>query len=145
MPGSSFTWNLATAEHFRADGCEAHLWNPAPGLLVTLVRGHVSGACVEYYTRRAEREMARGKLTVFHDWTGMDSYEPAARDELKRWGKLHNDAFVAVDYLVRSKVVAMLISVAALTLGRDLHATTDRAYFLEKLEVALAGARRGAT
>lgn len=141
MPGSPFTWNTATAEHFRADNCEALLWSPAPGLIVTRVKGHTNLECLQFYTQRAEREMQRGKLTVFHDWTGMDSYEPSARDELKRWGKAHNDDFASVDYLVRSKVVAMLVSVAALTLGRDLHATTDREYFLEKLDVALAGRR----
>ena len=41
----------------------------------------------------------------------------AARDEIKRWGKAHNGDFVGVHYLVRSKVIAMLISVAAFTLA----------------------------
>lgn len=141
MPGSPFAWNTSAAEHFRAGACEALLWNPAPCLLVTRVSGHASRECLEYYTHRAEREMPRGKLVVFHDWTGMDGYDPAARDELKRWGKQHNDDFVSVDYLVRSKVVAMLVSVAALTLGRELHATTDRAHFLAKLDAALAARR----
>lgn len=144
MPGSVFAWNPAAAEHFRADRCDALLWNPAPCLLVTRVRGHASLGCLEFYTHRAEQEMPRGKLVVFHDWTEMDGYDPAARDEIKRWGKLHNEDFVSVEYLVRSKVVAMLVSVAALTLGRELRATTDRPEFLERLEAALA-LRRGPT
>lgn len=134
-------WNVGAAEQFRATACEALLWVPAPRLIVTRVKGHASLECLLFYTRRAEREMQLGKLTVFHDWTGMDSYEPAARDELKRWGKARNDDFESVDYLVHSKVIAMLVSVAALTLGRELHATTDRTFFLDKLEVALAGRR----
>lgn len=40
-------------------------------------------------------------------------------------------------YLVHSKVVAMLISVAALTLGRELVATTDEAAFLSDLSRTL--------
>ena len=45
--------------------------------------------------------------------------------------------FLGVHYLVRSKVVAMLISVAALSMGRDLDATTDRAAFLRQLDATL--------
>jgi hypothetical protein len=46
-----------------------------------------------------------------------------------------------VHYLVRSKVIAMLISVAALTLGRDLLATTERDPFLAKLAATLGPQR----
>ena len=81
--------------------------------------------------------MRGGPLRVFHDWSGLTGYDPAARDELKRWGKQHNRDFLGVHYLVRSKVVAMLISVAALSMGRDLDATTDRAAFLRQLDATL--------
>lgn len=134
----AFLWNLADAEVYRAGDSEAQLWNPRPRFLVTRVTGPGTLACLRLYIDRAERELQRGRLTVFHDWSGMHSYEPDARDELKRWGKRRNDAFDSVHYFVRSKVVAMLISVAALSLGRDLHATTDRAQFLADLERALA-------
>lgn len=133
-----FTWNDAEADVYRADDAEVHLWRPARGLLVTRLKGQAKAGCLAFYTGRAEREMALGRLTVFHDWTQMTGYEPAARDELKRWGRAHNDDFDHVEYLVRSKVVAMLISVAALTIGRDLHATTDRAAFAADLSRALA-------
>lgn len=134
----TFSWNIADAEFHRAGDSEALLWNPRPRFLVTRVTGPGSLACLRLYTARAEREMLHGRLTVFHDWSGMVSYEPDAREELKRWGKQHNRDFDAVHYLVRSKVVAMLLSVAALSLGRDLHATTDRPQFIADLERALA-------
>lgn len=136
----AFTWNIAEAEVYTAGDSVAWLWNPRPRLLVIRVTGPGSLAVLRLYFARAEREMLRGRLTVFHDWSGMHSYDPDARDELKRWGKLHNDDFVAVHYLVRSKIVAMLISVAALSLGRDLFATTDRVQFSADLDLALAGA-----
>lgn len=133
-----FAWSPAAAEAFRAGDTEALLWTPAPALIVTCLKGHASVELLAFYTARAEREMARGRLTVFHDWAGLTTYDPAVRDELRRWGKLHNDRFERVEYLVRSKVVGMLISVAALTLGRELHATADRPTFLADLERALA-------
>ncbi len=132
----AFTWNPSDAESYRDPGMEALLWRPAPRLLVTRIRGHASAAALRFYTSHAEQEMRRGRVTVFHDWYDLSSYDPDARDELKRWGKLHNADFVCVNYLVRSKVIAMLISVAALTLGRDLVATTEREPFLARLNAA---------
>jgi hypothetical protein len=76
---------------------------------------------------------------VFHDWSALVSYDAAARDRLKIWGREHNPDFVAVHYLVRHKIISMLVSVAALTLGRDLFGTTDREQFLRDLEAALRG------
>jgi len=134
----AFAWNIAEAQGHREDGCEALVWRPATGLLVTRVSGHATLAALGFYAMHAEREMRSGKIATFHDWSNMTGYEPAARDEIKRWGKAHNGDFVGVHYLVRSKVIAMLISVAAFTLGRDLFATTDRPAFLAALEAALA-------
>lgn len=136
-----FSWSEAEADVYREDEAEVYLWRPVRGLLITRLKGQATLGCLGFYTSRAGREMMLSRLTVFHDWAEMTSYESGARDELKRWGKDHNDDFDHVEYLVRSKVVAMLISVAALTIGRDLHATTDRAAF--EADLARALARRG--
>lgn len=128
-----FAWNDAAADVYYADGTEVLLWRPTERFIITRLKGQATLAALNFYMTRAEREMSSGRLTVFHEWAEMSTYEPAARDELKRWGKQHNDAFDHVEYLVRSKVVAMLISVAALTLGRDLHATTDEVQFVDDL------------
>jgi hypothetical protein len=134
----AFAWNVAGAQRFRgAAGNEAALWRPQRGVVVTRVIGHADVALLQFYAVHAELEMQNGPLRVFHDWSAMTGYEPAAREELKRWGKQHNHAFAGVHYLVRSKVVVMLISVAALSLGRDLDATTDRAVFMNQLDAAL--------
>ncbi|MCB9700875.1 MAG: hypothetical protein H6711_03160 [Myxococcales bacterium] len=133
----TFAWSRAAAEICRGEDFLGEIWNPAPGLLVTRIHGRASVACLRFYARRAEREMGAGKLTVFHDWEALESYDAEARDGLKSWAKAQGDVFGPVHYLVRSKVISMLVSVAALTLGRDLHATTDRAAFLADLERAL--------
>lgn len=138
---SPFAWNPADAETYRDAGLEAQLWRPAPCILVTKIRGHASAAALRFYTDHAEHEMRHGRLTVFHDWFDLTGYDAEARDEIRRWGKRHNDDFIGVHYLVRSKVIAMLISVAALTLGRDLLATTERDPFLAKLAATLGPQR----
>lgn len=133
-----FAWNVAGAQRYRGGaGNEAALWRPQRGVVVTRVTGHADLALLQFYALHAELEMQNGPLRVFHDWSGMTGYDPDVREELKRWGKLHNRDFVGVHYLVRSKVVVMLISVAALSLGRDLEATTDRAVFIRQLEATL--------
>lgn len=140
-PRVAFAWNVAGAQRFRgAAGNEAALWRPQRGVVVTRVIGHADLPLLQFYALHAEVEMQNGPLRVFHDWSAMTGYDPDARDELKRWGKLHNRDFAGVRYLVRSKVVVMLISVAALSLGRDLDATTDPAVFMRHLDAAL-GAR----
>lgn len=128
-----FDWDATTAAVHRADGCTVLLWQPQPCVLITRVTGPGTRAALEYYIGRAERAMQTGRLRVFHDWSAMTRYDPAARDLLKRWGRARNADFVFVSYLVDSKVIAMLISVAALTMGRDLRATTDRGQFLAEL------------
>src|SRR5687768_1929322 len=133
----SFAWNIAEARSHRTATGELLLWRAAPRLLVTRISGEVDVEFLRFYTTHAEREMVAGKITVFHDWAGLTTYEPAARDRLKIWGREHNADFVAVHYLVRAKVLSMVIAVAALTLGRDLHGTTDRELFQRRLEAAL--------
>lgn len=133
-----FAWDVAAAEAHRADGCTLLVWQPAPCVLVTRVTGPGTEAILQRYMAAAERAMQAGPLRVFHDWTGMTRYDPAARDTIKRWGRTRGADFVCVSYLVESKVIAMLVSVAALTLGRDLRATTDRGSFLRDLEQVLA-------
>lgn len=136
-----FAWNPESAEPYRDATIEVLLWRPAPCVLVTRARGHASARALRFYTDHAEHEMRHGRLTVFHDWFELTGYDPEARDEIRRWGKVHNHDFIGVHYLVRSKVIAMLISVAALTLGRDLLATTERDPFLAKLAAALGPQR----
>lgn len=133
-----FAWNVAGAQRYRgAAGNEAALWRPQRGVVVTRVIGHADLPLLQFYALHAEVEMQNGPLRVFHDWSAMTGYDADARDELKRWGKLHNRDFAGVHYLVRSKVVVMLISVAALSLGRDLEATTDRGVFMNQLDAFL--------
>ncbi|MEZ4380154.1 MAG: hypothetical protein R3A79_02310 [Nannocystaceae bacterium] len=133
----SFAWSRADAEVEEGADFSVAIWAPRADLLITQLRGRGTVEGLRVYTSRAERAMGAGPLTVFHDWCDLDGYDPAARDALKAWGKAHTAAFAGVHYLVRSKIVMMLISVAALTLGRDLYATTDRASFDAKLAVAL--------
>ncbi|MBA3546942.1 MAG: hypothetical protein H0T76_10705 [Nannocystis sp.] len=132
-----FAWNVAEALRFRDESSEAMLWRPRRSLLITRVTGHAGIELLDFYEMQAEREMPAGPLRVFHDWSGLTGYDPAVRDELKRWGKLHTREVAGVHYLVRSKVVAMLISVAALSMGRDLDATTDRTSFMRQVDAAI--------
>ena len=133
----AFAWDLAEADVYRGESGEVALWRPRRGLIITRLRGFGASECARFYMAHAEREMLHGRLTVFHEWSGMEGYDPATREAMKRWGKLHNADFDQVQYLVRSKVVAMVLTVAALTLGRDLLATTDREEFSAALERAL--------
>ena len=107
-------------------------------MLITRLRGFGSIECVRFYTDRAEQEMHTGPLLIFHDWQDVQGYDPEAKNLLKSWAKRHSKAFEVCHYLIRSKILTMVIAVASLTLGRDLIATSERAEFEAKIRRSLA-------
>jgi len=138
----AFVWNSARAQVLCGQGYRAEIWNPCPGVLITRLRGFGSVECCRFYTDRAELEMHIGPLVVFHDWQEVQRYAPEARNHLKQWARIHNDAFGVCHYLIRSKILTMVIAVASLALGRDLIATSERAKFEAALQRSLAARQR---
>ncbi len=134
----AFVWNSARAQVLRGQGYSAEIWNPSPGMLITRLRGFGSIECMHFYTERAEQEMHAGPLLIFHDWQDVQRYDPEAKTLLRRWAEHHNDAFEVCHYLLRSKILTMVIAVASLALRRDLVATSERAKFEALLQRSLA-------
>ena len=132
-------WPGDQAEEYRGDRVYGQLWRPASDLFVTRVSGHVDVGCVSYYVSRAQRAILAGhKIAVFHDWSKLTGYDLEARNRLRAFGSLNDEHFQGVYYLIKSKIIMMAISAAALALRRRLYAYTDALVFREKLRQALA-------
>ena len=114
---------------FSIDGCELWIEHPVPGVLVTRATGSLTLPAARPLMEAFD-DAARSGWTVeaFHDWSGVVGYTPEAREAYVRWsiaGKAKR-RFIAV--LVRSKLLAMGISVANLKLGY-LSSFTDASAF----------------
>ena len=73
------------------------------------------------------------------DWSKVAGYDKDSRDALRDWAEAHEGQFGDVHYFVQSRVVAMALSVAALTLSRRLFTHVREEPFHAALEQRLAG------
>lgn len=103
--------------------------NDGPTVVLTRVAGHASTPIVREYIDHLGKICAQGKVEIFHDWYEMTGYDTDARKALTDWNLTHQTDVVEVHMLVKSKVVAMGISVASLVAGRDFAVYSDRRKF----------------
>ena len=120
-------------------------WSPAPGIYCTELKGHFCvagvGPLLEGFRLVAEASPSLGVMT-FHDWTGIKTYDSAARVAYVDQARplMHRSA--SIEALVTSKIVAMGIELARIALGAALHGTADREAFEARITDAVAR-RRG--
>jgi hypothetical protein len=109
-----------------------------PGVVLQRFRGHALPPMADAIADRLERELARfGRIVVFDDWEEATGYESEVRIKLTAWTQRHLDRIPETHILVRSRLLAMGISVANLAVGNKLRSYTSRKDF----EAALLRAR----
>jgi hypothetical protein len=79
---------------------------------------------------------------MFWDTEENSGYKTQNREALEQWYKQALPLFVATNVLVRSKLMAMAVSISNLTMGGSLKATSDRAKFEGLIASALRVASR---
>jgi hypothetical protein len=92
------------------------VWQVAPGVYASCVRGHLDAKMARLIIKVGEPLYALGPVAGFHDWLEMTGYESQSRVDLTKWVLSHREQsrlFIGV----RSKLVAMGVSVANLALG----------------------------
>jgi hypothetical protein len=126
-------------ETLRSPRCTFDLWVPAPDILVTHVNGYAEWTDVRWYTQRADRIISTGQsLYIFHDFEGLTGYDAATRTKLTEWAAKRNNFLPGTHFLIRTRILAMGVSVAALALGRPLKAFSSRREFEAALQQKLA-------
>lgn len=114
------------------------LQNPAPGVVVSEAFGHATlpiGAKIVEFVSLAMVQHPDGAL-IFHDWRRVEGYDTEVRRMLVEAGKRDRAHTRAINILVRSKVLAMGLSVAGLALGA-LTAYRDSFAFTRALDAAI--------
>jgi len=120
------------------------MWYPAPNVVGDRIVGHLDLELARRFTERLTVKMAGGRLHVYSDWERMEGYDSAVRMELTAWAIRRRTGFAAIHALVRSRLVAMGLSVANVALGSFMQAYTDRGVFERTYADALLKARLAA-
>lgn len=102
------------------------------GVLEVVLRGHGHEELAAIVIRRKEAVLSdAGELAVFFDLGDMPGYDSGLRVALTRWLQSHLRS-VKIHVVVRSKIVAMGVSVANLALGGIIQTYTQRVGAFER-------------
>jgi hypothetical protein len=113
-------------------------------VLVT-IKGHSSMDLLPLLITEPERRIAQGlRIDWFGDYYDMTSYESQSRLALQEFTNKHKDKMSSIVILVRSKIVAMGVSVANLATGGKIEAYTSRENFERTLRAAVQRAQQRA-
>jgi hypothetical protein len=117
----SALWSLATRNRILVAAESKgtlELYIPKPGVLVSRVRGTLSQAMAQRWIAVMEPRIGKGEVFhVLNDWEYMDHYESGARRDLTEWVVSTIRNYRSVHVLVASKIVAMGVSAAGLSLA----------------------------
>jgi hypothetical protein len=119
----------AQAELIASPRGTTHVWQPAPGLMVTRVEGVLTQRAALVIEHASRRQVAdHGQMTGYHDWEQMTDYETEARVRLVAAGTALGKALRGVHVLVTSRVVALALQGANLVLGNVIPYTSRTAF-----------------
>ncbi|MDC3952901.1 hypothetical protein [Polyangium jinanense] len=130
-------------ESWKTDAWELLMTSPAHGVFFTRVSGHADLDCALHVMRAFDRlaALTLGDIEVFHDWEHVTGYDSIVRQEFVRWAQEHPKQGEA-HILVKSRIVAMGVSVANVALGGRLKAYADRPKFERARTETIASKRR---
>lgn len=127
---------MRTRERSTANGRMTYAF-PSPGIMVNTMTGHYAADLLSFCLAGMADGIEGGPLVMFFDWEGMTGYDVDCRREMTKWTMDRKAQIGKVHILVKSKLVAMGVSVANLLLGGDtICSYTDRPKFEGALRAA---------
>lgn len=121
------------------------IYRVAKRVIVNRVEGQLSEAMAQAWVQAVEPVFVIGALEALADWENMTGYAAGARQLLTRWALERKRETLYAHFLVPPGIVAMGVSVAAMTLsvaGIEVHSTTERASFEDAVRRRIALAER---
>jgi hypothetical protein len=114
----------------------------AQGVLVFQMSGHMGHEFVRRFDEATAPHVAHGQIDFFFDTEAMKGYEPQFREQMTQWHKRLKPSTRSANVLIKSKMVAMAISIANLVTGGILKAYSSRSEFEAALAAAVERAKR---
>ena len=126
----------------RTDRGQLSMREVAPGVVLTTFAGHGTRAVADALIEGFESVLSRhGSIAIYDDWEQATGYDSEVRLRLTEWTRRRFDCIRSITVLVRSKILAMGLSVANLALRRPVEVTDDRRRFERALLLARSDAR----
>jgi hypothetical protein len=133
----------APLSSFSSGRGELSVWSPARGIYVTQARVHIDTTLAAKIVAAGDRVVERdGRLTAFHDWEAVESYDTEARLHLTSWGFRIRKQVDKVHILQRSKLLKMGVSVASIALAGMIVSHEEREPFESVLLASLRATLR---
>lgn len=117
-------------------GCVA-VWRPAPAILVVALQNHGEASFVEPVVDAYRSMQAEGHIHLFFDAEHLTNYDSPLRAGLTTAFLPDRHRLEGFHVLLRSKIVAMGVSVANLALGGIVSVTNHRQTFRTALDSTL--------
>jgi len=126
---------------WRGDRGDLVVSYPAKTVILFRYTGHIDATVMPTIVSSVDRVLRAGiRPDIFVDLYDVTGYDSQYRIEVTKWGGTIRDRVGVFMLLVRSKLVAMGVSVSNLALGGFMTATSKRGQFDTGLAVAI---RRG--
>jgi hypothetical protein len=117
----------------------------APQIYLATFRGHCDAALGDASIEEQTRILpSRGQVLIFTDCEEMTGYDSDVRVRFTEWSIQNRDRLGHGQVLLRSKIVAMAVSVVSLATGRPSMVQTKRGMFEKALADAIARGARSA-
>jgi hypothetical protein len=113
------------------------VWVPHASLLVVALRGHGEAAFAAPIVDAYEQLAKGGPVHLFFDAEDLTNYDSPLRTELTARFFPDRARLASFEVLVRSRLVAMGVSVANLALGGVVKMSADRAHFKARLDACV--------
>lgn len=129
----------APAVHDAPDGV-ARIWSARPGLVVSQVEGRMLLDHATPIMAAVDAAIAgqRGRVTVVHDWTAVESYEVAVHARMSAWTVTVMSAMERVVIGVTSPFVTLAVRTVNLATGNRFELLDDRVKVLEVVRAEMA-------
>jgi len=122
VPGGEEVW--------RDDRGSVTVTIPAPSIVLCTAKGHASADLTPAFLQAVEQRIAKGiRVHWFGDYSEMVSYDSQLRIGLSNFVNTHKANMDQLCILVRSRLVAMGVSVANLAVGGRIRAVSDPVVF----------------
>jgi hypothetical protein len=123
--------------NWSADRVKVRVWYPARAIVVHQVTGHFSLPAARAVMTGIDRAIALyAPVDAFNDWYEMNGYDSDARLALTEFVLGSRTKYASIHILLKSKLVAMGVSVANLALGGMIVSYSDPRPWKEALHAA---------
>jgi hypothetical protein len=113
------------------------IWIPAPSLLVASLVGHGEATFTSPILNAYDSLAKTGPVHVFFDAETLTNYDTPLRTGLTQRFVIDRKRFGGFHVLVKSRIVAMGVSVANLAMGNVVRSTAERSVFKAALDSCL--------